>query len=351
MKPTAHQISDYDYVLPKQLIAQCPLSRREESRLLVLHRENGKIEHKQFFEIINYLKCGDVLVLNDTKVSPAKIVGSKSTGGKIEALVIRRVQDNVWETLLRSNRKLKESDSLYFHDNTIKGKILSKNKSGSWYLELNNGDDFANALMSAGRMPLPPYIKRGQDSRQLATIDEARYQTVYAKNEGAIAAPTAGLHFSEKLLGKIEEREITIVYVTLHVGLGTFKTIKSEDFTKHTMHKEYYQVPQRTVDAILKAKSLGKKIFATGTTACRVLETIAQQERLEECSGWTDLFIYPPYNFKVTDSLLTNFHLQRTSLLLLVSAFAGKEAILNAYECAIERGYRFYSYGDCMLII
>ncbi|MDR4505356.1 MAG: tRNA preQ1(34) S-adenosylmethionine ribosyltransferase-isomerase QueA [Candidatus Scalindua sp.] len=351
MKQNFSKISDYDYVVPKQLIAQRPLSRREESRLLVLHRKDASIEHKKFFEIIEYLHCGDVLVLNDTKVFHAKITGSKRTGGRVELLLIQKVKDNVWETLLKSNRKLKENDSIYFHDNSAEGKVLCKNESGSWNVEFSNEEEFADALVNGGMMPLPPYIKRSRENKELTALDETRYQTVYAKNVGAIAAPTAGLHFSEELLGKITEKKITLVYVTLHVGLGTFKTIKEEDFTRHTMHKENYYISRQTIDAILKAKSLGKKIFATGTTACRVLETVAQNGRLKEGSGWTDLFIYPPYNFKITDSLLTNFHLQRTSLLLLVSAFAGNETIRNAYESAIEQGYRFYSYGDCMLII
>lgn len=350
MKQNFSKLSDYDYVIPRQLIAQYPLSKREESRLLVLHRKDGRIEHKKFFNIIEYLHCGDVLVLNDTKVFHAKITGSKRTGGRVELLLINKIKDKVWEALLKSNRKLKENDSIYFHDNSLEGKVLGKNESGSWNVEFKNEEEFTDAVMNTGRMPLPPYIKRNQDTSQLTAMDEARYQTVYAKNVGAIAAPTAGLHFSEELLGKIREKKVTIAYVTLHVGLGTFKTIKEEDFTQHTMHKEYYYLPQQTIDAILKAKSQGKRIFATGTTACRVLETVAQNGRLKECSGWTDLFIYPSYNFKITDSLITNFHLQRTSLLLLVSAFAGKETIRNAYERAIELGYRFYSYGDCMLI-
>ncbi|MCP5005697.1 MAG: tRNA preQ1(34) S-adenosylmethionine ribosyltransferase-isomerase QueA [Planctomycetes bacterium] len=351
MKQNSSKIADYDYVLPKELIAQYPLSVREESRLLVLHRKDAVIEHRKFSEIIEYLHCGDVLVLNDTKVFPARITGSKITGGRVEALLIREVKDNVWEALLKPNRKLKEGDSIYFHDNSLEGKVLCKNRSGSWYIEFKNGENFANTLMNIGSMPLPPYIKRSRDNKQLATMDQTRYQTVYAKNVGAIAAPTAGLHFSKNLIDKIAEKGIAIAYITLHVGLGTFKTIKENDFTQHTMHKEYYQVPQQTINAINKAKSLGKKISATGTTVCRVLETIAQTDCLRECSGWTDIFIYPPYKFEITDSLLTNFHLQRTSLLLLVSAFAGKANIHNAYEQAINKGYRFYSYGDCMLII
>ncbi|MDR4496653.1 MAG: tRNA preQ1(34) S-adenosylmethionine ribosyltransferase-isomerase QueA [Candidatus Scalindua sp.] len=351
MKSNSSKLSDYDYDLPRQLIAQYPRSKREDSRLLILHRKGSRIEHRKFFEIIEYLHAGDVLILNDTKVVPAKIVGSKKTGGRVEALLIRKIDDAVWELLLKSNRKLKTNDSLYFSDHSVEGKTVCKNKTGSWYVEFKNGNEFMEVLKNTGKMPLPPYIKRNGENQQLTIIDETRYQTVYAKNVGAIAAPTAGLHFSEELLKKITEKKITIGYITLHVGLGTFQTIKDEDFTRHTMHKEFYKVPQNTIDAIHNAMSLGKKIVATGTTACRVLETIARDGRVKEHSGWTDLFIYPPYQFKVTDSLVTNFHLQKTSLMLLVAAFAGRENILNAYKSAIDHGYRFYSYGDCMLII
>ena len=351
MNSNSSKLSDYDYALPQQLIAQYPLSKREDSRLLILHRKDSRIEHRKFFEIIEYLHAGDVLILNDTKVVPAKIVGSKKTGGRVEALLIRKIDDAVWELLLKSNRKLKTNDSLYFNDHSVEGKTVCKNKTGSWYVEFKNGKEFMDVLRNAGKVPLPPYIKRNEENQQLTITDETRYQTVYAKNEGAIAAPTAGLHFSEELLKKITEKKITIAYVTLHVGLGTFQTIKDEDFAQHIMHKEFYKIPQKTIEVIHNAKSLGKKIIATGTTTCRVLETIARDGKTNEHSGWTDLFIYPPYTFKVTDSLVTNFHLQKTSLMLLVAAFAGRENIINAYNSAIDHGYRFYSYGDCMLII
>ncbi len=344
-------MSHYDYVLPKNLIAQYPTVKRDESRLLVLHRENSKIEHRKFHEITEYLNCGDVLVLNDTKVIPAKIAGSRTTGGKIEALIIREVEDGIWEMLLKSNSKLKENETLYFDDNSAKGRIIHQNKNGSFTIEFKNGKKFKEVLKNTGSMPLPPYIKRSPGNESLRILDENRYQTVYAKRMGAVAAPTAGLHFTENLLERIAAKGIKIAYITLHVGLGTFKPIKEEYLTQHTMHKEFYFIPKDTIDTIIEAKSLGRKVIATGTTTCRALETIAKNSTIKEIAGWTDLFIYPPYRFGLTDSLITNFHLQRTSLILLVSAFAGRENILNSYEAAKNLRYRFYSYGDCMLIL
>ncbi|MFQ5964467.1 MAG: tRNA preQ1(34) S-adenosylmethionine ribosyltransferase-isomerase QueA [Candidatus Scalinduaceae bacterium] len=351
MSLRSFKITDYDYTLPRKLIAQHPKAKRDESRLLVLHRKSSRIEHKRFFEIIEYFNSGDVLVLNDTKVIHAKISGYRITGGKVEALVIKEINDGVWEMLLRSNNKLMENEPLFFDDKTLKGEIVCKNKTGSWVIKFKDAKKFIEFLENSGRMPLPPYIKRNSEDEPLRKMDEKCYQTIYAKKTGAIAAPTAGLHFTETLLEKINKKGIKIVYLTLHVGLGTFKSIKEENFTKHTMHKEFYTISKETIDKINKAKLLGKKIIATGTTACRVLETIARNGKIKENSGWTDLFIYPPYNFMLTDSLITNFHLQKTSLILLVSAFAGRENILEAYETAISLGYRFYSYGDCMLVI
>jgi S-adenosylmethionine:tRNA ribosyltransferase-isomerase len=345
------KMSYYDYVLPKNLIAQYPTAKRDESRLLVLHRESSKIEHRKFFEIIEYLSCGDVLVLNDTKVIPAKIVGSKTTGGKIEALIVKEIEDGIWEMLLKSNSKPKENETLYFNGNSAKGRIIRHNKNGSFTIEFKNSKKFKEVLKNTGSMPLPPYIKRNYGNESLRILDEKRYQTIYAKKMGAIAAPTAGLHFTENLLEKIADKGIKIAYITLHVGLGTFKPVKEEYLTQHTMHKEFYFVPENTIDTINEAKSLGKKVIATGTTTCRTLETIAKDCPLKESTGWTNLFIYPPYKFELTDSLITNFHLQRTSLILLVSAFAGRENILNSYEAAKNLKYRFYSYGDSMIIL
>ncbi len=345
------KISHYDYDLPKNLIAQHPVAKRDQSRLLVLHRENSSIEHRKFFEITEYLDSGDVLVLNDTKVTPSRVIGYKETGGKVDALITKHIKDGCWEMLLKSNKKLKEGEFLYFDNRTVRGKTICKNSDGSWIVEFENRNEFTESLNELGSMPLPPYIKRDIEDNPLRDQDLERYQTVYANKTGAIAAPTAGLHFTDDLLKKITDKGIKIAYITLHVGLGTFKTIKEENFKHHIMHKEFYIAPQDTIETIKKARSNGNRIVATGTTACRVLESIAKNGRMEEESGWTDLFIYPPYKFALTDSLITNFHLQRTSLILLVSAFAGRENIITSYKTAISHGYRFYSYGDCMLVL
>jgi S-adenosylmethionine:tRNA ribosyltransferase-isomerase len=351
MSSYTFKMSYYDYVLPKNLIAQHPTPKRDESRLLVLHKKSSRIEHRKFHEITEYLNCGDVLVLNDTKVIPAKIVGSKTTGGKIEALIIKEIEDGIWEMLLKSNSKPKENETLHFNDNSVKGRIVRHNENGSFTVEFKNGKKFKEILKNTGSMPLPPYIKRNIENKSLRILDEKGYQTVYAKKIGAIAAPTAGLHFTYNLLERIADKGVKIAYITLHVGLGTFTPVKEEYLTQHKMHKEFYFVPKNTVDMINETKSLGRKVIATGTTTCRALETIARNNITKESTGWTNLFIYPPYKFGITDSLITNFHLQRTSLILLVSAFAGRENILNAYETAKNLKYRFYSYGDCMLII
>jgi len=350
MNPAPYKISSYDYDLPKHLIAQYPTTKRDESRLLVLHKESSEIEHRKFYEIIEYLNSGDVLVLNDTKVSPARILGTRATGGRVEGLIIREVEENSWEVLLQSNHRLKENEFLTF-DNSVKGKILYRNDTGSWIIRAEDKKKFTEMLENSGRMPLPPYIKRNSNNKSQGLHDDERYQTIYAKKMGAIAAPTAGLHFTTNLLQKISFKGIKIVYITLHVGLGTFKPIHKEDFRQHTIHKEFYNIPEEAIDTINKAKSLGKKIFATGTSTCRVLETIAKDHTTGQRSGWTNLFIYPPYKFKLTDSLITNFHLQRSTLILLASAFAGRENITTSYEEAISLNYRFYSYGDCMLIL
>ena len=350
MNVDPYKISSYDYDLPNHLIAQYPTTKRDESRLLVLHKESAEIEHRKFYEIVEYLNCGDVLVLNDTKVSPARILGTRTTGGRVEGLIIREIEENTWEVLLQSNRRLKKNESLTF-DNSVKGKILYRNDTGSWIIRVEDKGKFAEMLKNSGRMPLPPYIKRDSNDETEGIHDDERYQTIYAEKMGAIAAPTAGLHFTTNLLQEISRKGIKIVYITLHVGLGTFKPIHTEDLRQHTIHKEFYNIPEETTDTINKAKSLGKKIFATGTSTCRVLETIAKNNTTEKSSGWTNLFIYPPYKFKLTDSLITNFHLQRSTLILLASAFAGRENIATSYEEAISLNYRFYSYGDCMLIL
>ena len=351
MNAETYKISHYDYTIPKHLIAQHPTAKRDESRLLVLHRKSARIEHRKFYDIIEYLNCGDVLVLNDTKVVPARIIGSKTTGGRVEGLIIKEILENTWEILLQSNHRLKETESLCFGNNTVIGRLVCRNDTGSWTIKFEDRRKFIEMLENSGRMPLPPYIKRDPEDKSSGTHDEERYQTIYAKKMGAIAAPTAGLHFTENILQELTNKGIKIVYITLHVGLGTFKTIKEEDFRQHTIHKEFYNIPEAAIATINKAKSLGKRIIATGTTTCRVLETLARNHTTKKISGWTDLFIYPPYKFKLTDSLITNFHLQRSTLILLVSAFAGGENIASSYEEAISLGYRFYSYGDCMLIV
>ena len=351
MNAETYKISHYDYTIPKHLIAQHPTAKRDESRLLVLHRKSARIEHRKFYDIIEYLNCGDVLVLNDTKVAPARIIGYRTTGGRVEGLIIKEILENTWEILLQSNHRLKETESLCFGNNTVIGRLVCRNDTGSWTIRFENRKKFIEMLENSGRMPLPPYIKRNPEDKSSGIHDEERYQTIYAKKMGAIAAPTAGLHFTENILQELTNKGIKIVYITLHVGLGTFKTIKEEDFRQHTIHKEFYNIPEAAIDTINKAKSLGKRIIATGTTTCRVLETLARNHTTKRSSGWTDLFIYPPYKFKLTDSLITNFHLQRSTLILLVSAFAGGENIASSYEEAISLGYRFYSYGDCMLIV
>ncbi len=351
MNTETYKISHYDYTIPKHLIAQHPTAKRDESRLLILHRKSARIEHRKFYDIIEYLNCGDVLVLNDTKVAPARIIGYRTTGGRVEGLIIKEILENTWEILLQSNHGLKESESLCFGNNTVIGRLVCRNDTGSWTIKFEDRRKFIEMLENSGRMPLPPYIKRDPEDKSSGTDDEERYQTIYAKKMGAIAAPTAGLHFTESILQELTNKGIKIVYITLHVGLGTFKTIKEEDFRQHTIHKEFYNIPEAAIASINKAKSLGKRIIATGTTTCRVLETLARNNTTKKISGWTDLFIYPPYKFKLTDSLITNFHLQRSTLILLVSAFAGGENIASSYEEAISLGYRFYSYGDCMLIL
>ncbi len=350
MNSTPYKTSNYDYDIPKHLIAQYPMAKRDESRLLVLHREYSKIEHRKFYEIIEYLNCGDVLVLNNTKVSPARLLGTRTTGGRVEGLIVKEVEESRWEVLLQSNHRLKENEFLTF-DDSVKGQLLYRNDTGSWIIRFEDEEKFKEMLKNSGRMPLPPYIKRKSNNKSQGIHDEERYQTIYAKKMGAIAAPTAGLHFTTNLLQEITCKGIKIVYITLHVGLGTFKTIHKEDFRQHTIHKEFYSIPEETIDTVNTAKSHGKKIFATGTTTCRALETLARSHTSEKNSGWTNLFIYPPYKFKLTDSLITNFHLQRSTLLLLVSAFAGRENIATSYKEAISLNYRFYSYGDCMLIL
>ena len=345
------KLSDYEYDLPKELIAQQPLKNRDDAQLLVLHRDTGRIEHRKFQEIVDYLSPDDLLVLNDTKVILARLIGKKISGASVELLLTEELEKNLWKALVKSNAKLNNGDELYFSNNTVSAILLERFADGSWSVEFNTKNNIKEILAQIGQIPLPPYIKRSRNEDALFSSDRERYQTVFAKKEGAIAAPTAGLHFTDNILEKTRKRGVEIEFVTLHVGLGTFLPVKTEDIRDHIMHKEYYECPKEIVQKVKKAKEQKGRVIATGSTSCRVLETIAMNESDPQFSGWTDLFIYPPYDFRYVDVLITNFHLPKTTLLMLVSAFAGRENIMNAYEIAKDKGYRFFSYGDCMMII
>lgn len=349
---TYTKLSDFDYDLPKELIAQQPLENRDDARLLILYRSTGKIEHRKFYEITEYLSAGDLLVLNNTKVIPARIRGNKISGASIELLFVEELEENRWKVLIKSRARLKEKEEIHIDNNTISMNLLERSENGAWYVEFNKDNDIKRLLNQRGEMPLPPYIKRNNKDRDaLCLLDQERYQTVFAQKEGAIAAPTAGLHFSQNTLTSIKTLGVEIGFITLHVGLGTFLPMKTEDVRNHQMHKEYYNCPEQIVQKIKKTKEKNNRVIATGSTSCRVLETVAMNGKSPQLSGWTNLFIYPPYHFQYVDVLLTNFHLPKTSLLLLISAFAGRENVMNAYEIAKRNGYRFFSYGDCMMII
>ncbi|WP_347274141.1 tRNA preQ1(34) S-adenosylmethionine ribosyltransferase-isomerase QueA [Candidatus Kuenenia sp.] len=347
----SHKLSDYDFDLPKELIAQKPTEERDNARLLVLHRRTGRMEHRRFSEIAGYLRPEDLLVLNNTKVIPSRIAGKKPHGAYVDLLFIEELEGNHWKALLKSNGPLKKGEKIYLDNTAVSASLLGKHEDNSWILRIENGANIRELIHRTGEMPLPPYIKRPKKNNTLSTLDAERYQTVFAQKEGAIAAPTAGLHFSKDVLGKIRNSGTDIAFVTLHVGLGTFLPIKTEEIKNHHMHKEYYEYPRELLKKITITKNRGGRIIATGSTSCRTLETIALNNNIHQFSGYTDLFIYPPYPFQYVDALITNFHLPKTTLFLLVSAFAGREQILNAYEIAKKEGYRFYSYGDCMLII
>ncbi|MEP9411213.1 MAG: tRNA preQ1(34) S-adenosylmethionine ribosyltransferase-isomerase QueA [Candidatus Brocadia sp.] len=346
------KLSDYDYDLPKELIAQQPLENREDARMMILHRNSGKIEHRKFYEIVEYLHPGDLLVLNNTKVIPALILGKRVTGAFLELLLTEEIGEGRWKALVKSNARLKIGEEIYTKDNTISVKLLKKAVDGSWLIEFNKKYDIKELLEQIGEIPLPPYIKRNKHKiPSLLDSDKERYQTVFAQKEGAIAAPTAGLHFTQKTLEKIKQNGVEIEFVTLHVGVGTFLPIKKDDIRDHSMHKEYYECPREIIQKIEKTREQNRRVVAVGSTSCRVLETVAMGGKTPQFSGWTNVFIYPPYTFRYVDVLLTNFHLPKTTLLLLVCAFAGRENIMNAYETAKNEGYRFFSYGDCMMII
>ena len=338
-------INEYDYYLPSELIAQTPLKNRSDSRLLLLDKNNGSIKEDIFKNITSYLKKGDVLVLNDTKVIPARLIGEKEdTKAVIELLLLKNIDGDIWECLSRPQKRLHKGTIISFGDASLKAKVLRIKEEGLVEVELLYNGILMEILDRLGTMPLPPYIHEKLE-------DQSRYQTVYAKNIGSAAAPTAGLHFTKELLDELKQKEITLVYVTLHVGLGTFRPVEVEDITKHKMHSEYYSLSKDAANILNQAKAEGRNIYAVGTTSTRVLETIASKyEKFTECSGNTDIFIYPGYKFKAINGLITNFHLPKSTLIMLVSALAGKDNIMKAYKYAIDNKFRFFSFGDAMFI-
>lgn len=337
--------SDFYYELPEELIAQTPIKERDHSRLLVLDKKTGDIEHEHFYDIVNYLNKGDCLVINDTKVLPARLYGTRSdTGAVIEILLLKRIDDNRWETLVKPGKKARAGAEIIFKEDLLTGKIIDVEEDGNRIIEFEYKGIFEEILDALGEMPLPPYIHEKLE-------DKNRYQTIYAKNPGSAAAPTAGLHFNDELLKKIEERGVNIARLTLHVGLGTFRPVKAEYISEHKMHSEYYELSKENAEKINESKQNGKKIFSVGTTSTRTLETLGDEHGFVKAQkGWTDIFIFPGYKYKVVDSLITNFHLPESTLVMLVSALAGRENIMNAYKTAVKEKYRFFSFGDAMLI-
>ena len=340
------ETKDFYYDLPKELIAQDPLEDRSSSRLLVLHRKSGRVEHRVFTDIVEYLKPGDCLVRNNTKVIPARLYGTRvDTGATIELLLLKRMENDVWETLVKPGKKARQGAVISFGDGILTGEIIDVKEDGIRLIQFRYEGIFEEILDQLGQMPLPPYITH-------TLKDKNRYQTVYAKYEGSAAAPTAGLHFTEELFQKLEEKGVLVANVTLHVGLGTFRPVKVDDVSKHHMHTEFYQVTKEEADKINKAKQAGGRIVCVGTTSCRTIESAADENGvLKPGQGDTDIFIYPGYSFKMMDVLITNFHLPESTLLMLVSALAGKEQVMRVYEEAVQERYRFFSFGDAMIIL
>lgn len=338
-------VKDFDYYLPEELIAQDPLEDRSGSRLMVLDKETGEVEHKHFTDILGYLHPGDCLVINNTKVIPARLFGVKAdTQAKIEVLLLKRRENDVWETLVKPGKKAKPGTKITFGDGLLTGEVIDVVEEGNRLIQFHYEGIFEEILDQLGQMPLPPYIKH-----QLK--DKDRYQTVYAKYDGSAAAPTAGLHFTKELLQKVKDMGVDIAEVTLHVGLGTFRPVKVDNVLDHHMHSEFYMVSREAAEKINRAKDSGHRVIAVGTTSTRTLEAASDENgRMHETSGWTDIFIYPGYQFKVIDALITNFHLPQSTLVMLVSALAGREHVLHAYELAVQEKYRFFSFGDAMFI-
>lgn len=343
-------LSDYDYELPKELIAQTPSEKRENCRMMILDKNDKSLTHKRFYDITDYFDENDVLVLNNTKVIPARLFGYKETGAHIEIFLLKQIAGKTWQVLVNPSKRVKEQMVIEISPE-LSVKILTREDEGKWLVDLIYDGDFYEILDKVGNIPLPPYIERQMTDEQLKTLDYDRYQTVYAKREGSVAAPTAGLHFTQEILEKLEAKGVKVCYVTLNVGLGTFRPVKVDNILEHKMDSEQFEIPAKTAKIITEAKKAGKKITAVGTTTVRTLETCMKKhgEILEVVDDST-LFIYPGFEYKVVDRLITNFHLPKSTLIMLVSAFAGKDFVFNAYEEAIKEEYLFYSYGDCMLI-
>ncbi|WP_447409622.1 tRNA preQ1(34) S-adenosylmethionine ribosyltransferase-isomerase QueA [Clostridium perfringens] len=339
------KVSDFYFELPEELIAQYPLEKRDSSRLMVLDKKTGEIEHRKFHDILEYLNEGDTLVLNNTRVLPARLIGEKEeTGGKIEFLLLKRIEGDKWECLAKPGRKAKVGTVFTFGEGKLKAIVREIGEEGNRIIEFKYDGIFEQVLDELGQMPLPPYIHEKLE-------DKERYQTVYSKEKGSAAAPTAGLHFTEELLKEIKDKGVNIAYLTLHVGLGTFRPVKVDDVNNHVMHSEYYHLDKENAELINKTKEAGKRVIVVGTTSSRTLETIGDENgRVREQSGWTDIFIYPGYKFKIVDNLITNFHLPESTLIMLVSALAGQDNIMNAYNTAVKEKYRFFSFGDSMFI-
>lgn len=344
------KLKDFDFYLPEELIAQVPIEPRDRSRMMLIDRAKGEIFHYQFSQLDTILKAGDVLVLNKTKVIPARLFGKKEvTGTQIEVLLLNRLETDLWEVILRPGKRLKLGQKVVFGEGVLKGELINIKDNGNRVLRFHYEGLFENVLDELGKMPLPPYIK-------VELEDKDRYQTVYAKENGSAAAPTAGLHFTEELLQKIKHKGVEILEITLHVGLGTFRPVKTEDIREHEMHSEYYSLNSDTTEKINLAKKEGRKVIAVGTTVVRTLESAASKGltkdgELQPSDGWTDIFIYPGYEYKVIDGLITNFHFPRSTLIMLVSAFADRDLIMKAYDIAVKENYRFFSFGDCMIIL
>ena len=336
--------SDFDFYLPDELIAQTPLEKRDNSRLLHLDKNTGKIEHKHFYDIKQYVRPGDCLVLNDSRVLPARLIGTRPTGGAVELVLLKDLGDNCWECLSRPGRKTKPGQELIFGNGELTAVVQDLTQGGNRIVKFDYKGIFLEILERLGKMPLPPYIKEELQ-------DSERYQTVYSKELGSAAAPTAGLHFTKELLSEIEDMGVSICCVTLHVGLGTFRPVKAENIEDHDMHSEFCIIPEETAKTVNDTKKAGGRVIAVGTTSCRTLESFTTDDGvLQATSGWTNIFIYPGYTFKCIDALITNFHLPESTLIMLVSALAGREHILNAYKTAVNEKYRFFSFGDAMFI-